>query len=71
MGKGERRGSHVFRYHLATALMENKTTLPVISSIMGHTSPSSLERYLKADFKHLKECSISIEKFPVRKEELK
>lgn len=70
MDKGERRGSHVFRYHLATALMENETTLPIISSILGHTSSSSLERYLKADFRHLKECSISIEKFPVRKEEL-
>lgn len=71
MDKGQRRGSHVFRYHLATALMENDTKLPVISTLLGHTSPSSLEKYLKADFKNLKECSISIEKFPVRKEGLK
>lgn len=63
--KDDRKGFHIFRHHLATALLENEVPQPVISKILGHTSPNSLETYLSADFPHLKECSISIERFPV------
>ncbi len=66
--KGDRKGFHIFRHHFATALLENGVPQPVISRILGHTSPVSLESYLRADFPHLKECSISIERFPVPKE---
>ena len=63
--KGDRKGFHIFRHHLATALLGNGVPQPVISRTLGHTSPNSLEAYLSADFPHLKECSISIERFPV------
>lgn len=63
---GERRGSHIFRHHLVSALLENDVPQPVITNVLGHTSPESLEVYIRADFKHLKECSLSIEQFPVR-----
>jgi integrase len=66
--KGDQKGFHIFRHHLATALLGNGVPQPVISRILGHTSPDSLEPYLRADFPHLKECSISIEHFPVPKE---
>lgn len=66
--KGDRKGFHIFRHHLATALLANGVPQPVISSTLGHTSPNSLEPYLRADFVHLKECSISIERFPVPEE---
>ncbi|WP_413357089.1 tyrosine-type recombinase/integrase [Robertmurraya sp. 2P01SA] len=66
--KGDRKGFHIFRHHLATALLGNGIPQPVISRTLGHTSPDSLEAYLSADFLHLKECSISIEQFPVSKE---
>jgi integrase len=66
--KGDRKGFHIFRHHLATALLGNGIPQPVISRILGHTSPDSLDAYLSADFPHLKECSISIERFPVPKE---
>jgi integrase len=66
--KGDQKGFHIFRHHLATALLGNGVPQPVISKILGHTSPDSLEPYLRADFPHLKECSISIEHFPVPKE---
>jgi len=39
----------------------------VISQILGHDSPDSLETYLSADFVHLKECAISIGRFPMGK----
>jgi integrase len=63
--KGDRKGFHIFRHHLATALLGNGVPQPVISRIVGHTSPNSIEAYLSADFLHLKECSINIEHFPV------
>jgi len=66
--KGDRKGFHIFRHHLATALLGDEVPQPVISRILGHTSPDSIEPYLKADFPHLKECSINIERFPVPKE---
>lgn len=63
--KGDRQGFCIFRHHLATALLGYGVPQPVISRTLGHTSPESLEAYLSADFPHLKECSISIERFPV------
>lgn len=62
---GDRKGSHVFRHHVATAMLEKGVPLPVISEVLGHTAPDSLEPYLHADLVHLKQCSISIEKYPV------
>jgi len=66
--KGDRKGFHIFRHYLATALLGNGVPQPIISRTLGHTSPGSLESYLSADFPHLKECSISIERFVVPKE---
>jgi len=66
--KGDRRGPHIFRHLLAITLLENDVPQPVITSTLGHASPDSVETYLRADFAHLKQCGISIEKFPVGKE---
>lgn len=65
---GDRKGFHLFRHHLATALLGHGVPQPVISKTLGHTSPDSLEAYLRADFPHLKECALSIEGFPVSAE---
>lgn len=62
---GDRRGSHIFRHRVATELLGGGVPQPVISRALGHTSPDSLEAYLSADFKHLKECALSIERFPM------
>jgi integrase len=66
--KGDRKGFHIFRHHLATALLGKGIPQPVVSRTLGHTSPDALEAYLSADFPHLKECSINIERFPVLEE---
>jgi integrase len=66
--KGARKGTHIFRHHLASSLMGNGIPQPIIGRTLGHTSPDSLEPYLRADFVHLKECALSIEKFPVAEE---
>ena len=64
---GDRRGFHIFRHHLATEMLGSNIPEPVILGVTGHTSPDSLETYLSADFKHLKECALSIEKYPMPK----
>lgn len=66
--RGDRKGLHIFRHHFATSLLENGVPQPVISNALGHTSPNSLAAYLSADFVHLKECSLSINLYPARKE---
>ena len=47
MGKGERIGTHLFRHNLTRKLLEKDTALPVISNILGHTSPKSVDPYLQ------------------------
>jgi integrase len=65
---GDRRGGHLFRHNFATTMLENNVPRVVISRSMGQDSPLSVEPYLSADMVHLKECALSIEAFPVRKE---
>ena len=67
---GDRRGTHIFRHHAVSQMLENGVPLSVISRTLGHSSPTSVNPYLAADFKHLKECAISIEEFPVSEEVL-
>lgn len=66
--EGGRTGVRIFRHHLATSLLANDTETPVISSILGHRDPMSLNPYLDADIEHLRECALSIEQFPVAEE---
>lgn len=63
--KGDRQGTHIFRHHLATSLLEHEIPQPIISQILGHTSPVSVQPYLSADMKHLRDCSLSIEDYPL------
>ena len=66
--EGKRRGTHLFRYNAATTFIGSGIPRPVASAVLGHADPSSLDHYTFADIKHLRECALSIEKFPVRKE---
>lgn len=65
--KGERRGSHLFRYNAATVLISKGIPRPVVSATLGHEDPASLDYYTFADITHLRECALSIARFPVRK----
>ena len=63
--EGDRRGFHIFRHHLATALLGGGVARPVISQVLGHISPDSIDPYLSADFVHLRKCALSVVRFPV------
>lgn len=63
--KGDRRGTHLFRYHVATSLLQKGIATPVINNALGHTEPRSLEPYLCTDIEGLRRCALSIAPFPV------
>lgn len=67
---GERKGTHIFRHHLASHLVQGKTDIRLVSDILGHSSPISINPYLQSDFKSLKECSLSVDNYPLGKEVL-
>jgi site-specific recombinase XerD len=62
------KGIRLFRRYLASKILENGIQPRVISDILGHLSPESLNPYIDTDIKHLRECGLSIEKYPVGKE---
>ena len=65
---GKQTGVRLFRHNLATSLLESGVVTKVITEILGHTSPLSLNPYIDADIIHLRECGLDITSFPVRKE---
>lgn len=65
--KGDSKGLHLLRHFLATEMLSQDVALPVISAILGHSSPQSTQAYLSADFTHLERCALSIADFPIRK----
>ena len=65
--KEDSKGLHLLRHFLATEMLSQDVALPVISAILGHSSPQSTQVYLSADFTHLERCALSIADFPVRK----
>lgn len=54
-------GMHSLRHTLASVLLENNTSLPVISDILGHIDTESTSVYLKVDIERLRECSLDFE----------
>ena len=63
----EKTGFHLFRHRFGVMLLNKGVSAPVITAAMGHSSPNSLHTYLDSDLIRLKECGLSIEKFPIRK----
>ena len=62
---GERRhGSHALRHTLAGLLLKNKTSLPVISELLGHTSIQSSMCYLRIDIESLRQCALDVPPVP-------
>ncbi len=54
--EGAHNGPHSLRHTAATAMLEQGTPLPVITDVMGHSSPDTTAIYLKTDLKGLSQC---------------
>ncbi|MCK5199506.1 MAG: tyrosine-type recombinase/integrase [Spirochaetales bacterium] len=70
MDKNQRKGLHLFRHSIATEMLAKGIPITTISEVLGHKGPLSSQVYLSVDFHHLKQCSLSIERFPIREEVL-
>ena len=54
-------GTYSLRHSLATTLLQNRTQLSTISSILGHTDINNTAMYLKVDIPSLRECCLDLE----------
>ena len=58
---GDRKhGSHALRHTMASMLLEKQVSLPVISSILGHSSIQTSMCYLRIDIETLRQCAIEV-----------
>ena len=64
--KDDRRGTHLFRHNVATSLLNNGVSRPIISQALGQLDPVSLNPYLHVALVHLKKCALSIDRFSLR-----
>jgi integrase len=53
-------GPHSLRHSLASTLLENGTSIPVISEVLGHKSTTSTMTYLKIDLASLMKCALPV-----------
>jgi integrase len=53
-------GPHALRHSLATNLLKNEVTLPVISSVLGHSRSESTMFYLRIDTNSLRKCALEV-----------
>lgn len=58
--KGRKFGPHAMRHTLASQLLSNGTSLPVISETLGHSDTQVTMNYLRIDIKSLMQCSLDV-----------
>lgn len=58
--KGRHAGPHALRHSLATSMLGEGTSLPVVSSVLGHASSESTMYYLGVDVPSLLKCSLQV-----------
>jgi site-specific recombinase XerD len=56
-----RSGPHSLRHSLATNMLAGQVPLPVITAVLGHSSPESTTVYLHSDIEGLRQCALDAE----------
>ena len=54
-------GPHSLRHALASGMLAGQVPLPVISSVLGHSSSASTIVYLHSDVEGLRQCALDVE----------
>ena len=57
---GRKFGPHAMRHSLASRLLANGVSLPVISESLGHDSSLSTMEYLRVDLSSLMGCALNV-----------
>jgi site-specific recombinase XerD len=60
---GKKHGPHALRHSLASALLEDGVSLPVISEALGHSDTDTTSIYMKIDTAKLRECALEVPDF--------
>jgi len=58
--RNKHHGPHCLRHSLASALLEDSISVPVISETLGHTYTTSTMRYLRIDMQSLMKCALPV-----------
>lgn len=56
--KSKKHGAHSLRHSLATNMLKNNVSIPVISTVMGHQSTETTKVYLSVDVEKLRQCPL-------------
>ena len=70
-GERDRKGFHCLRHTVAARLLAGGTSLPLISSLLGHQDKNSTRIYLSTDLEHLRACALRLNGIEVTREELR
>ena len=57
---GRKHGPHALRASLATALLNEGYSYPIITKVLGHKDPNTAQHYVKVDITHLRECAMQV-----------
>ena len=57
---GRKFGPHAMRHTLASQLLRNGTSLPVISETLGHSDTQATMNYLRIDINNLMRCTLEV-----------
>lgn len=66
--KNKKVGIHSMRHSLASELLKENIPLPIISSILGHSSTAVTTMYLKIDKTRLIKCCLSLNEVKINNE---
>lgn len=58
-------GPHAMRHSLATRMLNNETTLPIIAEVLGHTSVKTSMNYLRINVEAMRQCAAEVSLVPV------
>lgn len=58
--KEKKHGPHALRHSLATNMLKQNISLPIISTVLGHQSTETTKMYLQVDIQKLRLCGLQI-----------
>ena len=58
--EGKHHGPHSLRHSLATAMLSNGESMPVISEALGHRSTEATMAYISVDMSTMKRCALDV-----------
>jgi len=60
--KNKKHGPHSLRHSLATNMLKQNISLPIISTVLGHQKTETTKVYLSVDIEKLRQCALPVPK---------